>query len=126
MTPFQAYAELEEDTPGQILGVTHKTDGKSSSFSKGPSSSSKTSSSSHKMHTQGEPDPEPVSEETYQADQKSTKRLFAYGVALGAFLVAWFLTKSERDNEMRLVEEQQRQRAGGGGGSQNTTIFKDA
>jgi len=24
---IQAYAELEEDTPGQILGVTHKTDG---------------------------------------------------------------------------------------------------
>lgn len=25
---IQAYAEMEEDTPGQILGVTFKTDGK--------------------------------------------------------------------------------------------------
>lgn len=28
----QAYAELETDTPGQICGVTYKTDGKSSSW----------------------------------------------------------------------------------------------
>lgn len=27
----QAYAELEKDTPGQIFGITFKTDGKSSS-----------------------------------------------------------------------------------------------
>lgn len=24
---MQAYAELETDTPGQIMGITHKTDG---------------------------------------------------------------------------------------------------
>lgn len=30
---LKAYAELEENTPGQILGVTFKTDGKSESFS---------------------------------------------------------------------------------------------
>lgn len=24
----QAYAELEQDTPGQIFGITYKTDGK--------------------------------------------------------------------------------------------------
>ncbi|KXJ68621.1 hypothetical protein RP20_CCG002446 [Aedes albopictus] len=42
---IQAYAELEEDTPGQIMGVTFKTDGKSSSGS-GSSSSSSSSSAS--------------------------------------------------------------------------------
>lgn len=40
---MQAYAELETDTPGQILGVTHKTDGKSESSS---SSSAKAASGS--------------------------------------------------------------------------------
>ncbi|XP_058460049.1 protein tumorous imaginal discs, mitochondrial-like isoform X1 [Malaya genurostris] len=41
---IQAYAELEEDTPGQIMGVTFKTDGKSSSS--GSSSGSSTGDSS--------------------------------------------------------------------------------
>uniref|UniRef100_A0A1Q3FXA3 DnaJ homolog l(2)tid, mitochondrial n=1 Tax=Culex tarsalis TaxID=7177 RepID=A0A1Q3FXA3_CULTA len=63
----QAYAELEEDTPGQIMGVTHKTDGKysaagaaagSSSGGSGPSSSSSSwssNSSSGGQRTKAEP-----------------------------------------------------------------------
>lgn len=37
---IQAYAELEEDTPGQIMGVTFKTDGKYSSASTASGSTS--------------------------------------------------------------------------------------
>ncbi|XP_053689858.1 protein tumorous imaginal discs, mitochondrial-like isoform X1 [Sabethes cyaneus] len=43
---IQAYAELEEDTPGQIMGVTFKTDGKSSNSSCFSSTTSASSSSS--------------------------------------------------------------------------------
>lgn len=43
---IQAYAELEEDTPGQIMGVTFKTDGKSSSGSGSSNSSSNPTSTS--------------------------------------------------------------------------------
>lgn len=40
----QAYAELETDTPGQILGVIHKTDGKSESSHTSTSSAGATGS----------------------------------------------------------------------------------
>lgn len=37
----QAYAELEKDTPGQIHGITYKSDGKSSSTESGENVSEK-------------------------------------------------------------------------------------
>lgn len=54
---IQAYAELEDNTPGQILGVTFKTDGKSTSDNTSSSSSKSTKSSDEenisKKFTQG-------------------------------------------------------------------------
>lgn len=48
---FQAYAELETDTPGQILGVTLKTDGKSN---KSSSSNDNNDTKFWSKQTQGE------------------------------------------------------------------------
>lgn len=52
---IQAYAELEENTPGQILGVTFKTDGKSTTSDNNTSTSEKSSTDENisKKFTQG-------------------------------------------------------------------------
>uniref|UniRef100_A0A8W7P597 DnaJ homolog l(2)tid, mitochondrial n=1 Tax=Anopheles coluzzii TaxID=1518534 RepID=A0A8W7P597_ANOCL len=115
---IQAYAELEDDTPGQIMGVTFKTDGKSSSSgsssssdsftSSSSSSSSSTSSSSNSSstwsssnvsdkHTQGARDQEgydtykphdPTDTHEYRKERFDSR--FYY--ALGALLVmGWFV-----------------------------------
>ncbi|XP_053664104.1 protein tumorous imaginal discs, mitochondrial [Anopheles marshallii] len=119
---IQAYAELEDDTPGQIMGVTFKTDGKSSSSGSGTSSSGSstsfsTSSSSWSSsnvsdkHTQGARDEEgydkykphdPTDTHQYRKERFDTR--FYY--ALGALLVAgWFVYYTNKQTDAQFERE---------------------
>lgn len=101
---------MEDDTPGQILGVTHKTDGKSGSFS---SSSTKSESSSGKMYTQG-PQQEYSAEDKSSTDEarlerdrvaQKPKTFFYIGVFIGMLIVCAMLSVQEQDEEMALVQK---------------------
>lgn len=77
---MQAYAELENDTPGTIYGLTKKSDGKSN-----------TSSSFNNANIQSEREDvyEPhdrTGDEEYQMEKKTNFRIWK---AMGAILVAF-------------------------------------
>lgn len=105
---LQAYAELEKDTPGQIFGVTHKTDGKSStSDTSNASSSSSRSSSSFSSSSSSPPIDERFTqkandERNYEdtdatgtheyRERNADKRFFYIGaVAVILFGFYWFI-----------------------------------
>lgn len=153
---FQAYAELEDDTPGQIMGVTFKTDGKSSSsgsssssdsFTSSSSSSSSTSSSSNSSstwsssnvsdkHTQGARDQEgydtykphdPTDTHEYRKERFDSR--FYY--ALGALLVmGWFVYYTHQQTNAQFerdrLEALERQRVARGGYKDVTQPFDEA
>ncbi|XP_053677461.1 protein tumorous imaginal discs, mitochondrial-like [Anopheles nili] len=114
----QAYAELEDDTPGQIMGVTFKTDGKSSDSSSGTKSTAWSSSNVADKHTQGARD-ESYSEykphdatDTHEHRKERFDSRFYY--ALGAlFVMGWFVYYShvqmnaqyERDRDAALERQ---------------------
>ncbi|XP_058053494.1 protein tumorous imaginal discs, mitochondrial isoform X1 [Anopheles bellator] len=127
---IQAYAELEEDTPGQIMGVTFKTDGKSSTSDSGSFSSSSTSASSSssswsssnvsEKYTQGARDEsygdytthDKTETTSYRKEQLGSRFYFSLGVLI---VLGWFsyymyhqnLAQFERDQEE--ARERQRQ-----------------
>ncbi|XP_050098062.1 protein tumorous imaginal discs, mitochondrial-like isoform X1 [Anopheles aquasalis] len=122
---LQAYAELEEDTPGQIMGVTHRSDGKSTSSSSSTTSSSSTSStwSSEKVsekQTQGARDdsyrdykPHDETEtHDYQKEQLGPRFYYSLGVLL---VLCWFgyycfnQSNEQFERERELALERQRQ-----------------
>ncbi|XP_035911908.1 protein tumorous imaginal discs, mitochondrial isoform X1 [Anopheles stephensi] len=146
---IQAYAELEDDTPGQIMGVTFKTDGKSSSSSSDSSSSSSTSSRSTSSsssswsssnvsdkHTQGARDEEgyntykphdPTDTHEYRKERFDSR--FYY--ALGALLVmGWFVYYTHQQTnaqyERERLEALERQRVARGGYKDVTSPFDEA
>lgn len=95
---LQAYAELEEDTPGQILGVVQRKDGKSTNFSADASGNRKGQRNDEELserYTQKAPD-EPVYEEHDKKGSAEYKKarhpvnayfLFGFGVVLFAWMV---------------------------------------
>lgn len=112
---MQAYAELEDDTPGQIFGVTHKTDGKSSSFSASSSdsstrsSSSSSSESSSKFKTQGPEKEEYVAHDIsgrsdYKRPNNSRKWMWI-GSGIGMLFALYLLNQKNDEYEMQIVQE---------------------
>lgn len=125
---LQAYAELEKDTPGQIFGVTHKTDGKSSTSNSSSTSwtrSASTSSSSTSSSSSAPPIDERFTqkandERAYEAtDERGTHEyarernaerhffMVGAGVVIGLALI-WFMQNQteayvdfERDRTFR-------------------------
>lgn len=76
MDSFQAYAELETDTPGTIYGLTQKTDGKSKS------------SSFDNMKTQGQFESSEAHEKTDEEKRGHEKSDQTSWKILGGILVA--------------------------------------
>uniref|UniRef100_A0A2M4D0C9 DnaJ homolog l(2)tid, mitochondrial n=1 Tax=Anopheles darlingi TaxID=43151 RepID=A0A2M4D0C9_ANODA len=121
---LQAYAELEEDTPGQIMGVTYRSDGKSTASSSSTSSSSSSSTwSSENVSeklTQGTRDdsyrdykPQDETEtHDYQKEQLGSRFYYSLGVLL---VLCWFgyyclnQSNAQFEQERALVIERQRQ-----------------
>jgi hypothetical protein len=116
----QAYAELEEDTPGQIFGLTYKTDGKSSSTTEKNSTFSSSSAQSTKSmppneeqlsskYTQGSEDFKDYSEKdmsgTFHWKQKQLdpKIYWVIGMSLVLIGYIWFAN----DYSERIVLEEQ-------------------
>jgi hypothetical protein len=115
---LQAYAELEKDTPGQIFGVTFKSDGKSTSSS---TSSSKSSEPISEKFTQRPKDEDNLYEEhdvtdtnDFRKNQLGYRVYFVFGV-LGAFMLFYLLSSSktsdllEYERNRTLAEQQLRQ-----------------
>lgn len=108
----QAYAELEEDTPGQILGVVHKTDGKSTNFEKAATNEPL----SEKFTQKANDEPAYKRHETegtheYARNNTSYKSFFFLGFA--SILVLWLcvsLNDPQKVYEMHAPPEQVRQR----------------
>ncbi|KAG4079868.1 hypothetical protein HA402_014999 [Bradysia odoriphaga] len=114
---LQAYAELEENTPGQIMGITHKTDGKSANGTM----SDKYTQRSKDRDNYSEHDPTNTVE--YQKEQLGDSKLYFF---VGVFLVACaifyassrqtldldherelvYKKLAERENERRFEEEE--------------------
>lgn len=97
---FQAYAELEKDTPGQILGVTFKSDGKSTSSS----SSSEPISEKFTQRPQNEDtyyEEHDIKETKYYKQRDISPRIwFAFGFML-IFLITSYLMSSPEDYAIR-------------------------
>lgn len=111
LTQFQAYAEAETDTPGQIFGVTYKTDGKSSNWTTSSSSSShgrrSTAENISEEFTQG---PKSEKYETHdrsgsgepEIERRRSENLYKMLGALIVFSIASYLY--QKSNETRLIE----------------------
>uniref|UniRef100_A0A182MX04 DnaJ homolog l(2)tid, mitochondrial n=1 Tax=Anopheles culicifacies TaxID=139723 RepID=A0A182MX04_9DIPT len=135
---IQAYAELEDDTPGQIMGVTFKTDGKSSSPSSGSSSESFTSSSSgvSDKHTQGaraeegydkyEPN-DPTHTHEYRKERFDSRFYYALGALL---VIGWFVYYTNNQRNAQFEHERlaalERQRVARGISKNVTSPFDEA
>lgn len=89
---IQAYAELEDDTPGQILGVTHKTDGKSASQSY----------TSTNFNTQGpKTDSEYTAHDVSDTQEYKKERLdgkFYFGIGVTLVMVAFIFYSMNTDS----------------------------
>lgn len=100
----QAYAELETDTPGQIFGVTHKTDGKSSNWTSSSSSSStrrKAAENISEKFTQG-PRPDEYEEHDESASGDPPKNLLdnpKFFHILGFIIVVYIIVYLSRQFE---------------------------
>lgn len=97
----QAYAELETDTPGQICGVTYKTDGKSSSWTSSSSTTRrKTAENISEEFTQGPKREEYESHDKSGSGEQPSKlsenqRMFnVLGAAIVIFIVAYMFLQS--------------------------------
>lgn len=121
-TILQAYAELETDTPGQIFGVTMKSDGKPN-FEKDPSNNdSYKTEKLDKKFTQGSKETEADNEKYQEHDKSDTheyrkeqldgKVWSAFGflilIALGYFLTNYSSQKRFEEERDRALEEQRR------------------
>lgn len=121
---IQAYAELETDTPGQILGVTSKNDGKSKSstnsteniskkFTQGPKENEK-----YKKHDE-------TGTEDYEEEVKTTEKNYSFLgffiiVALGIYYMfggSWDHFGESREQALEYSKQQQKK---------NYTVYDDA
>lgn len=109
----QAYAELEENTPGQIMGITQKTDGKSADD--GSTMSDKFTQRSKDRDSYSEHDPTDTVE--YQKEQLGGSRLYFFiGVFFVALGIVYACSKPtmdldyERELVYQKLEERERQR----------------
>lgn len=123
---LQAYAELEENTPGQIMGITNKTDGKSTDGTM----SDKFTQRSKDRDNYEEHDPTGTVE--YHRKQSSGPNFYFY-VGIGIVVLTFFLLfqsnafgpmdldyereqvykrLAEREQERRVEEEQRKSRVG--------------
>lgn len=113
---FQAYAELEKDTPGQIFGVTFKSDGKSSMPEEEPISEKFTQRPKNEDTYYEEHDIKDTHD--FKKNQLSWRVYFGFGVFLVFVLVNAML--SSNDGQSRMLEyerdlalERQRQKREG-------------
>ncbi|XP_049291523.1 protein tumorous imaginal discs, mitochondrial isoform X1 [Anopheles funestus] len=145
---IQAYAELEDDTPGQIMGVTFKTDGKSSTSSSGstkgtsiyvtmPSSSSSWPSSNVSgKYTQGARDEEDhdaykpfdsTGAHEYRKERFDSRFYYAFGAL---FVMGWFVYYTHNQTNAQFERERlailERQRMARGGHKDVTSPFDEA
>jgi DnaJ family protein A protein 3 len=106
----QAYAELEKDTPGQIFGITFKSDGKSSTSE--PISEKFTQRPTNEDTFYEEHDK--TGSQEYQKSRVDARAYFWLGF-LGIFILAVMLTSSktedilEYERDKTLAEQQLRQ-----------------
>lgn len=130
---MQAFAELETDTPGQIFGVTYKTDGKSSNWTSSSSSSSSTRRSTaqniSKEFTQG-----PKHEEYERhdktasgeaaSDQAHNEKIFIIiGFLIFITILAYVFKSSE---EKSMIERRDRAKVEQRRLNERTNEFSDA
>lgn len=104
---MQAYAELEKDTPGQIHGITYKSDGKSSSDSDEKVSEKFTQRAQNEDFTYEESD---IKETQDYRERPKASSYFMFGfclVLITAFLLTVDgLTKNQlRDERERAMRE---------------------
>jgi hypothetical protein len=108
--PSQAYAELEKDTPGQIFGITFKSDGKSSTSE--PISEKFTQRPTNEDTFYEEHDK--TGSQEYQKNRVEPRAYFWLGF-LGIFVLAVMLMNSktedilEYERDKTLAEQQLRQ-----------------
>lgn len=128
----QAYAELESDTPGQIFGVTFKTDGKSSSWTSSSSSSSTRRSTAENIseeftqgpkHEEYEPHDKSGSSDATKERRQNQKFYNAIGFCLVFFLISYLLNRS-RENE--IIERRDRTIAEHAARNEREREFSDA
>jgi hypothetical protein len=77
---FKAYAELEKDTPGQIFGITFKSDGKSTASSEEPVSEKLTQRPKNEDTYYEEHDIKDTRD--FKKERMSAKIYFAFGILL--------------------------------------------
>ena len=110
----KAYAELEKDTPGQIFGVTFKSDGKSSSSAKSsePISEKLTQRPTNEDTFYEEHDTKDTND--HRKNQLDYRTYFIFGF-FGVFVISWMLmTKKapeilEYERDRTIAEQQLRQ-----------------
>lgn len=100
---LQAYAELEKDTPGQIYGITHKSDGKSDNSSSNETISEKFTQGKNSVNEEEEEilkNPEEI-----KRKKSEFKWFFMLGV-IAIYLVAIYIM---RENEEEVLVEKYRE-----------------
>lgn len=122
---FQAFAEIETDTPGQIFGVTFKTDGKSPNDTSTSRSTSKTQEPLSAKFTQGSKDDNfdfaqhDISDtKDYRKEILGGRSYFSFGVAL-IFIAFLYYTLSdggkgeiEMETEIARIKQKERKKNG--------------
>lgn len=109
---LKAYAELEKDTPGQIFGVTFKSDGKSNTTTSEPISEKFTQRPDNEDTYYEEHDVTDTHE--YKKNQLGPRFYFVFGMLI-VFLAFLFTTSSktesfiEYERDRTLAEQRQRE-----------------
>lgn len=107
----QSYAELEKDTPGQIMGVTHKTDGKSDTSSESTSASARADPISERF-TQKAADDDRYSthdqSDTHEYRTQQAEKRYYYVGAVFTIIITIYCLMLSSDNQSYLDSERDR------------------
>lgn len=102
---MKAYAEIETDTPGQIFGITPKSDGKSNTPPNGKENVSAGFTQGAKEDSQYEAHDTSATKDAFAEAEASEKSFFAHGVILvGILLVALMVVTRREAQEHRRIE----------------------